>query len=538
MKLFRGGALFFCLCFAILFGSERLAKSAPVVLNTNLQIRLILNTTAANPSVRIAKDPRNNQLYYLKINGDIYQVNLQPGGGSTSTKVYSSANHGLSSSVEGLAIGPDGTIYIVGNTTTNTTSTFARVMKGVPNGTGARIWSLLARTEPYPRSATAFDHVVNGILVSADGQYLYLNSGARTDHGEVQSNSGVFPNTREVALTSKILRVPVAGSNLVLTNDINILRQSGYIFAEGNRNSFDFAYGPNGDLFSTDNGPDRDMSESLYWLRPGLHYGFPWRMGGTDNPQQFPSYDPSTDKLLDSRFIAVSSGYYHNDPTFPPPPTNFASPIVNLGPDADSYRDPADGSIKDASSLGQSMRTFTAHRSPLGLVFDTAGAMASPFQNHGFVLSWTPGDPTGNTVAGPFKDASQDLLDLNLTKLGNTNYQMTVTRIVTGFANPIDSEIIGNRIYVIEYGGNQGIWEITFPAKPPIIFLSGPALQPGGAFQFNVNGPTGLTYGIDASTDLFSWLSLTSLIGPSTQFQFIDFQATNYQSRFYRAVLR
>jgi hypothetical protein len=31
------------------------------------------------------------------------------------------------------------------------------------------------------------------------------------------------------------------------------------------------------------------------------------------------------------------------------------------------------------------------------------------------------------------------------------------------FPNPIDSEILGNKIYALEYGGNQGIWEITFP---------------------------------------------------------------------------
>jgi hypothetical protein len=40
-----------------------------------------------------------------------------------------------------------------------------------------------------------------------------------------------------------------------------------------------------------------------------------------------------------------------------------------------------------------------------------------------------------------------------------------VTRIVGGFTNPIDAEITSNKVYVIEYGGNQGLWEITFPAK-------------------------------------------------------------------------
>src|SRR6185503_14347017 len=223
-------------------------------------------------------------------------------------------------------------------------------------------------------------------------------------------------------------------SNLLLPNDEGALRSAGYIFAEGTRNSFDLAFAPNGDLFATENGPDRDMSEELNWLRAGRHFGFPWRIGGTDNPQQYPNYDPHTDRLLDGRTGAVALGYYHNDPTFPAPPANMIEPIINLGPDADRFRDPADGSIKDASALGQTLSTFTAHRSPLGLVFDRAGAMAVPFQNHGFVLGFTPGDPTGNSVAGPFNDPSQDILDLNLTKLGNTNYQTTTTRIVGGLA--------------------------------------------------------------------------------------------------------
>ncbi|MYC69877.1 MAG: T9SS type A sorting domain-containing protein, partial [Gemmatimonadetes bacterium] len=31
------------------------------------------------------------------------------------------------------------------------------------------------------------------------------------------------------------------------------------------------------------------------------------------------------------------------------------------------------------------------------------------------------------------------------------------------FSNPIDAEIIGNRIYVIEWGGGRGLWEIVLP---------------------------------------------------------------------------
>ena len=73
---------------ALLFGIEH-AGGAPAVLNPNLQIRLVLNTTNSSgaSSIRIRKDPRNNQLYYLKYNGDVFRLSLQPGTGSSSTRV-------------------------------------------------------------------------------------------------------------------------------------------------------------------------------------------------------------------------------------------------------------------------------------------------------------------------------------------------------------------------------------------------------------------------------------------------------------------
>ncbi|MHC5729115.1 MAG: hypothetical protein ACYTXY_34360, partial [Nostoc sp.] len=86
-------------------------NAAPKALRPNIQIRNILNTLSVSPSVRIVKDPRNNTLYYLKLNGEIYRVNL---GSSTSTLVYNSTNHNVGET-QGMAIGPNGTIYLVGN---------------------------------------------------------------------------------------------------------------------------------------------------------------------------------------------------------------------------------------------------------------------------------------------------------------------------------------------------------------------------------------------------------------------------------------
>ena len=159
--------LAFCIC-TLCYPNR--APASPFAINTNLQIRLVLNTinSVAN-SVRIAKDPRNGQLYYLKLNGDIFQVTLASGSGSTSQRIYSAANHGLASNVEGMTIGADGTIYIVGNTFTNQgNSNWVRIMKGVPGANGVRSWSLLAQTQPYPLSRTAFDHLCSGLAIRSE----------------------------------------------------------------------------------------------------------------------------------------------------------------------------------------------------------------------------------------------------------------------------------------------------------------------------------------------------------------------------------
>ena len=430
-------------------------------LRPDVRVRHVLDTGTGPPSVRIARDPRDNALYYLKTNGDIYQVDLTAPAGRLR---YTSSDDQVEAA-QGFAIGPDGTMYVVGNEDRPNTQTRATIVKGVPDSAGRRAWSILARTADYPRSNTAFDHRFNGIVVSPAGDSVLVNSGSRTDHGEEQSAGGLYPGTREVGLTACIFRLPARGRDILLPNDRAALKGAGYVFAEGTRNSFDLAFAPNGALFAAENGPDRDMSDELNWLRPGLHYGFPWRIGGADNPQQFPDYDPASDRLLDPHFYAVRNGYYHNDPTFPPRPAGrLAEPIVNLGPDADSFRDPQDGQVKDASALGRSLSTFTSHRAPLGLVFDVARAMGGEFRGAGFVSSWTEGDPAGDGVPGPFKDPSEDLLHLTLKKKG-AGYTVRTTRIVAGFSHPIDAEIVKNAIYILEYGGNGGLWEVTMPAR-------------------------------------------------------------------------
>jgi hypothetical protein len=123
-------------------------------LRPDIQVRHILDTGAAPASVRLAQDPRTNTLFYLKHTGDLYRVNLSD---ATSTRLYTTTHHTVRNT-QGFAIGPDGTMYLVGNEDRPNAQTRATIVKGVLDAHGNRVWSTLARTADYPKSNTAYDH--------------------------------------------------------------------------------------------------------------------------------------------------------------------------------------------------------------------------------------------------------------------------------------------------------------------------------------------------------------------------------------------
>jgi hypothetical protein len=281
-------------------------------------------------------------------------------------------------------------------------------------------------------------------------------SGSRTDHGEVHNAGGAFPNTRDVALTASMFRLPANGSAILLRNDRNSLVSGGFLFAEGLRNSFDPAFAPDGKLLSGDNGPDSDYNEELNWIRQGLHFGFPWRLGNEDNAMQFPNYNPANDKRLQPGSFGVDHGFYYNDPNFPPKPAGLVDPIVSRGPDADFYRNTTTGGANEASALGQKISTFTGHRSPLGLSFDVAGSLCGLYKQGGLMLSY------GSAHAAAFQDAGRDLVALRIVPVGGS-FEIETRQLITGFAAPIDSLLVGDKLYIIEHGTPGRIVEISLP---------------------------------------------------------------------------
>lgn len=444
-------------------GSDAPSDPSP---STELTIRRIIDTGGPESSVRLVRDPVSNALFVLKREGDIFRLTVPAQGAPTLERIYRPAETGVTD-VQGMAFGPDGTLYLVANQIDGLDN-FAIIQRGSPASGDQRSWSTLARTVRHPRSNTAFDHQWNGIVVSPDGRFVYVNSGSRTDHGEVQTSGGRYPGLRETALNAKIFRLPATGNGIELPDDEAFLVSAGYVFARGVRNSFDPAFNAAGELFSGDNSGDRDDNDELNWLREGGHYGFPWRMGTNDTPQQFRGYDPEADRLVNHSFYAYQNGFFHDDPTYPPrPAVALIDPIPNLGADANSFRDPATGAVRKATEVGGPLGTFTTHRSPLGLSFDTSNALAGRYRGGAFILGWTRGDPTGDTVPGPFRDASQDLLYLDLQRTAE-GHQVRAQSLVCGFLNPIDTEILNGRLYVLEFGGAGTVWEITTPPAEPV----------------------------------------------------------------------
>jgi glucose/arabinose dehydrogenase len=118
-----------------------------------------------------------------------------------------------------------------------------------------------------------------------------------------------------------------------------------------------------------------------------------------------------------------------------------------------------DGKEHDAGKEGQTLSTFTPHRSPLGLVFATEAKLPTPWRSsdaqfNAFLVSW-------GAAGGTLSDKGQDLLFLQLFKKDG-HYETTTLQIATGFKNPIDAVLIDNKLYILEYGDSAAIWELTF----------------------------------------------------------------------------
>jgi glucose/arabinose dehydrogenase len=432
----------------------------PVALRPDIQVEHVMKT--GPKGFRLALHEATGDLWYIAINGDVYKIKNVGSANPTNTKVFTAADHGIKN-LQGLTIYKN-TMFLCGNyTTENGLNNHGRAVRYDITNPDKPVMSVVFTTDSYPTNIS-FDHGWNAVKVSPDGKYLYVNSGSRTDHGEVEDKGGLFPNARIGAFTARIFRFPVNTKDLVLPNDEAKLKAEGYVYAEGFRNAFDLNYDGQGNLFAVSNSPDYDMTDDMFWVRQGHHYGFPWIAGGIEMPQQYADYQPSpdTDPFIPRSGNAWVRKAFSNDPDYPKPPegVKFSPGVQNLGPDANEYRGHS-GKVLDGDLTGVTISGFTPHTCPIGLVFDTKNILAPEFKGDGFVLRYSKGG-----MMGAFTKEGGDLLHLDMAynKLAD-NYYMKVTRIADGFKNPTGAFMIKNVLYVIENGDNSGgdLWKVTLP---------------------------------------------------------------------------
>lgn len=436
---------------------------APKALRPDIKIEHLM--AVAPKSVRILYDESTGHAYYTCYDGEVYQVKNLLGKNPVAVKILTVEDHGIPR-LQGSAI-YENTLFLTGNTKVNNgLGNKGRMVRYDFKSEGKPALSVVFNTVEYGTNRTVFDHGWNALEISPDGKYIFVNSGARTDHGEVQDNNGAWPNARDGALTSRVFRFPFDSKDLLLPNDEARLKADGYIYAEGIRNAYDMAFDGKGNFFGVSNSSDYDHNEDMFWIREGRHYGFPWVIGGIENPQQYPDWipNPDTDPFIPRSAHAWAVKYFRNDPDFPkiPAGVKFTSGVQNVGPDANEYRGHS-GKIFDGDQTGVTVSTFTPHSSPLALFFDKNNALSKDFTGDGFTIRYSLG--ARGAMMKPFTEEGADLLHLDLSYDKMTdNYFVKTTRIVDGFNAATDAVLIGNTAYVIEYGATGGnIWKIIFP---------------------------------------------------------------------------
>ncbi len=144
--------------------------------------------------------------------------------------------------------------------------------------------------------------------------------------------------------------------------------------------------------------------------------------------------------------------------------------------------------------------------------------------------------PPGGTFYGPVTVALQHpvtnaalhyTLDGSLPGAGSAVYSTplsisnSLTLRANAFAPGYTNSVAANGIFTI---------------LPGVVFVS-EAMLPNGTFQMVIDGVTGKTYVVQASTDLITWTPIKTNVPPSTPFTVIDANAPGISRRFYRAVL-
>lgn len=154
-------------------------------------------------AVRIWASQDGRYLWYATLRGDVYRIPRE--SPSVSEKMLDVKAHGIPR-LQGATMWED-TLFLSGNTPVNEgKGTAGRMVRVFWKEDGNRIVEVVFTTETYGTTNTPFDHGWSALQVSQDHQSIYVVSGSRTDHGEVQDNLGAYPIPGMKRLRQKYLK--------------------------------------------------------------------------------------------------------------------------------------------------------------------------------------------------------------------------------------------------------------------------------------------------------------------------------------------
>ena len=163
---------------------------------------------------------------------------------------------------------------------------------------------------------------------------------------------------------------------------------------------------------------------------------------------------------------------------------------------------------------------------------DSATGMALDGAGNVYVTGYSTGSGTGYDFATVKYDPSGN-------ELWVVRYNGPDNGDDLPYVRPIALDSAGN-VYVTGYSVGNGTRNdfvtVKYVQTPPNPWLGSPTIRPDGQFEFTLIGEAGRTYGIQVSTNLVTWTTLTNFVSATGTNQFTDATAPNFTQRFYRAV--
>ncbi|MGO8928165.1 MAG: LamG-like jellyroll fold domain-containing protein [Limisphaerales bacterium] len=179
--------------------------------------------------------------------------------------------------------------------------------------------------------------------------------------------------------------------------------------------------------------------------------------------------------------------------------------------------------IWNVPSLGSGLRLFAAVNTGTNADFNP--------HNNALQMTIEPNITSVNVQFGPITVLSNGAVQVSMTGLAGQTYLIEVSTNQVDWSTSTEVTLTNGVGQFLDTSTNNFYQAVMLSQAEPQ--LGAPQLL-NGAAQISVTGLTGQTYVIEGSTDLVNWVPIYT---NGSSFMFTDPSATNYQQRFYRALI-